>query len=408
MNYQPRDIKDVKDLLASFLRKISQPYDRFLEERRKEWATHVRKNYRDEPIDPNPDDPDKEARQRLLKEISVTNELYCRRDMPMPEHVALEQIEKIRQFEGMREKVGKGKHPTALYELSNVLALTNQYADAEAALREAIAINNNIGDLLSTRDNVFNYCDLARMLYKQRHFRQAVDIADESVRLAKGIDITEEKRLHAKFGGDPKNFISSIVVAHFAACDARINHYKWDSNEQLQQECTAYWSDSVTFYDVPNVWLPPLKIAAVSDPKWVNRVRSYVDDIAKSLYIELGANPMFRLHRAMQSKFGLFAIDYSSVPPVAAAVLLVAVMSTAVVGNVYTARDVLSSSNFDQIAAVFETPVPDVIKDQIEDQLGNRVPLTSLVNETIQTLPQRKDEGIRLATMGSQRTTRDV
>ena len=316
--YSPEKLADI---VTALIKGYKQKYDRFLDERRTEWARRVEEQFRKEPVDSeNPaasKNPAARKRLQLMKHIICESEKYCRRDMEIPELEFEQQMNRIEELVNLRAQVGKTEpHPTILSEKANLLMLKGEYGHAQNELDQAIKLNEQLEELIAKRDNICLLANYVRCLYMQKEFDTAIEKADQTRRLASEVSIDSEEDEWMKYAAAPGlQFIPAAVHAYFAACDARVNHERWDTNEQLSREFTGLWNDAVTKYNVPHVWRTPMKIAVASDKMWVSRMESYVQDIAEKLYVELAGNSTVRIIRLIRSKWGGFKIDYTRYRP---------------------------------------------------------------------------------------------
>lgn len=320
------DAKKFVEIANAIIKGYNEEIDRFLDERRTEWVHQVKRNFRKVPV--GIDDPDATKRLNLLNKIICINEGYCRRDIEIPDLEFEEQTSRFETLIKLRNKAGMtDSHPTICSSWATLLILKENYAQARVLLDEAIAANNNIAENIDTerviaiRDNARLYGTYARCLYLEEQYDTAVEWADNSRRIAAEIsDEDDEEGEWNKFAGAP-NLQYNPVAVHtlFSACDARIHHANWSKSDRLQRAFTGLWNDSVTEYNVPRVWRTPVKIAVVSDRIWRLRAASYVEDIAKELYIELGPNIPARIVRLTRSRWGGFHLNYPQSAAAAAA-----------------------------------------------------------------------------------------
>jgi len=325
--------KKFVDIVNAIIKGYKQHHDRFLDERRTEWANRVDKRFRRKPVgsDFESSDPDANERLQLMKRIIKKNEKYCRRDMQIPTLEFEEQMKLIEKLVNLRKKKGLTEpHGTILSEKANLLMLKGKYKDAQTELNRAISLEKDRErkkepPIVIKRDNVRYLIDYVRCLYMQGEFDAAIAKSNEARRLASNIPINEEEDVVKKCIAAPElEFMPIAVHAYFAACDALIHHERWNTDDQLQREFTGLWNDAVTKHNVPQVWRTPIKIAVLSDNLWVSRTKSYVHDIAEKLYVDMGENFIWKIGRIVQTKWGGFNIDYDLVktPAVAAAFLV--------------------------------------------------------------------------------------
>ena len=321
--------KEFLEIANAIIKGYSEKYDRFLDERRSEWVRQVEQNFRKRPV--GIDDANAAARLTLLNEIICINEKYCRRDVEIPDLEFEQQISRFETLNSMRKEAGiYDPHPTICATQATLFMLKGNYRQARALLDTAIVANKNIAEdipaerVIAIRDNARLYGTYARCLYLQDSYDRAVEWADDARRIASRISREDnEEGEWNKFAGAPNlQYVPVAVHALFSACDARIHHGSWNETDSLRRAFSGLWNDSVTEYNVPRVWRTPVKIAVVSDRIWVSRAASYVEDIAKELYIELGPSKPVRAVRSIRSKLVGFRLNYSQSTAAAASVLL--------------------------------------------------------------------------------------
>jgi len=327
------DAKKLIDITNAIVKGYKEKYDRFLDERRTEWALLVERRFRSEPVGFDNPGPAERERLNLLRRIISDNEKYCRRDMDIPTLEFEHQMAQINKLIDLRAQAGLTEpHATILRQKGILLMLKGNYRDAQDELDRALSVNEHSEMLIAKRDNVTFLVDYVRCLYMQKKFDTAIAKADQTRRSATEISAEDEEVESTKYMAAPGlQFIPVAVHGYFAACDARINHDRWNMDDRLKREFTGLWSDSVTSYKVPQVWRTPTKIAVVSDSMWVSRMESYVDDIMEKLYVELAKGPTGRVVRLVRSKWGGFDIDYNK--PVAAAAVMLFLMFSSVDEN---------------------------------------------------------------------------
>ena len=329
------DAKKFLDIANAIIKGYSEKYDRFLDERRTEWVRQVERNFRKFPV--GIDDENATKRLNILNEIICINEGYCRRDVEIPDLEFEQQTSRFETLMNMRKEAGmQDSHPTICASRATLLMLKGHYPQARVLLDEAISANNNIAEefpsekIIAIRDNARLYGTYARCLYLEGKYDSALECADDSRRIAARITgEDDEEGEWNKFAGAPNlQYVPVAVHALFSTCDARIHHGSWNEDDRLQRAFSGLWNDSVTKYNVPRVWRTPVKIAVVSDRIWVSRAASYVEDIAKELYIELGQSMPARIVRLTRSRWGGFHLNYpQSAAAVASGLALIVVSS---------------------------------------------------------------------------------
>ena len=136
------DHKKFVDIVNAIIKGYKQHHDRFLDERRTEWAKQVEKWFRRDPVgsDFKSSDPDAQERLQLLKRIVAENEKYCRRDMQIPTLEFEKQMKRIEKLVNLRKKKGLTEpHCAILSEKANLLMLKGKYRDAQTELNRAIS-----------------------------------------------------------------------------------------------------------------------------------------------------------------------------------------------------------------------------------------------------------------------------
>lgn len=354
---------DAKKLLGignALIRGYSKKYDRFLDECRKEWVREVESNLRREPVFRDTDaDPGAFERQALLRELIAENETYCRRDVVIPDLEYERQMRKLDRYEKLREEAGRSpEFPTALAERALLCALRSELSRARAHLLRAIELNKSRSGTMPIRDNVRFLGDLARCCYLSGDYESAVAIADKSRSVADGIDPVQERiDYHREAVAPDPRFLPVAVHALFSACDARVNHPDWESSERIRREFSGLWDISVSNYNAPINWRPPMKIAVVSDLLWRKRVESYVVDIARSLHVELAPSQLSRSLRFVRGHWGGFAIEGS-----AGAAAAVAIVCYLTAGEVRRPFD----------SAMLDVEAIETVEDLIQGKLNAR------------------------------------
>lgn len=333
--YDPKKIIDISNAL---IKGYSEKYDKFIDERRTEWARRVDEKFRPKPIDDDFLYSGANKRLELYREIVKNNEYYCRRDIEIPNLEFEQQLKRIREFKRSREEAGLTEpFPGLLAEEANIYMLKRDFSKAFDCFSEAIRINAQYSELIVKRDNVRYLAKQVRCLYMTREFDKALELAEKARLWASQIDPDMEEADWNNGAAVPGlQFVPINVHAYFAACDARVHHADWESNDQLRREFSGLWGDAVTKYNVPRVWRTPMKIAVVSDPAWVARTESYVHDIAQHLYVELGGGQASRVLRLVRTRWGGFGIVYPK--SVAASLTLIVFFAAADVNTSY-ARD---------------------------------------------------------------------
>ena len=371
--YDPKKIIDISNAL---IKGYTSKYDRYLDDRRTEWANLVDKNFRLEP--PGDDKLNKAAKERLslLREIVSENEKYCRRDIEIPIIEFEEQMEKINKFKKLRkEEEILEEFPGILAEEANLYMLKSDFSTAFDKLDQAIGINNKYDELIVKRDNVRYMTDQVRCLYMTKNYDGAIEKATEAQRTANKIDQKVEKVEWEKYAAAPGlQFIPITVHGYFAACDARVQHENWENNEKLQKEFSGLWSDSVTKHNVPKSWRTPMKIAAVSDRVWVERTESYVHEIAEQLYIELAPGAAHKIVRIFRAKWGGFNLHYPK--SIAASIALIAFIASADVNKEYSYPEIKNVSITYAVNQSDTTVSADDLSDAFDHYFQNAERLT--------------------------------
>lgn len=371
--YDPKKIIDISNAL---IKGYSSRYDKYLDDRRTEWAERVDENFRRDPVGNDQLDDKAKERLSLLREIVTENEKYCRRDIEIPTIEFEDQFKKIRQFNDMRNSAGINEpFPGILAEEANLHMLKSDYSEAIDKLTEAISINERYPELIVKRDIVRYMVEQVRCLYMSGDFDASVDKATDTRRVASKIDPALEQKEWEKYCAAPSlQFIPIAIHAYFAACDARVHHDKWEENEKMQKEFSGLWSDSVTKLGVPKKWSTPMKIAAVSDRMWVARTESYVKEIAEQLYIELAPNTAQKVVRIVRAKWGGFNIDYPK--SAAAAVALVAFLAASNVTKDYPHSEIKTTT----VAYVMKHGGDNLSVYEVDDTVELNLPKDEYLN----------------------------
>ena len=307
-------IDAVKALLRVFLRKIDADYERFLNERSREWSKHVRENSERKLNEDNVSGPELERRQ-LLNQIVEYMSLYNRRDIRLLKSQSTEQLHRIENLETCRRRAGlHDTHPTVLAAKSHLYMATWNFEQAMDCLHTAI----NLGEGALYKNKlpvVVNRMNLARCLYMQSQYKDALDESDSCLDYAISLEKSpnDVASMHSKFSVDPRNYCPPRVYGFLSVCDARVHNPDWSRGTGLDAEFNAAWDDSSRFYGTPSTWLPYMKLMIVSDHVWATKLPSYIEDIAASLYINLGRSHTARWLRFAQANFGGFSIDMSAV-----------------------------------------------------------------------------------------------
>ena len=409
------NVKQFLDIVNALIRGYTSQYDRFLDERRTEWVRQVELKLRTVPI--ASDDPDSQERLLLLNKIFATNEKYCRRDIEIPHLEYNQQIDRLKMLDGMRAQAGIDQpHQTILSTTATLLMLKGEYEAAKTSLEKAISINYELMNttpsqrIMATKDCVRVHGSYVRCMYMLGDFDTAVAKADESREIAALIaEQDDEEGEWNTFSGTPNlEFVPAAVHAYFCSCDARIHHEKWAHSERMKREFTALWNDSITDFNVPMCWRTPTKISVLSDSMWVSRASSYVEDIARNLYIVLAPSAPSKVVRLVRSKWGGFELRFPkgiAAAVAGAALILIVILSDAVGGASFARADWQEQIEVPQ----FEVLLP-AVRDALEetDVDGNAEKLTESILAYSSGFLQNKDlrsdgaRGLALVGAGSQ------
>jgi hypothetical protein len=233
----------------------------------------------------------------------ATDELYCRRDIVLPELEFRKQMQRLELVEELRVKAGRSReHPTVLAEKALLHMLRQEHQSAKEHLQRAIELNRSGSGSMPIRDTVEHMIQLSRCHYVTEDFRVALTTADEARVLADTIDPGRERDDYRREAAAPElEYMPVVAYGYFGACDARINHGAWKEDTRLEQEFNGLWNDAGMKHGVPQVWRTPIKISIVSDPRWCERAESYVLSIAQSLYVNLAPDLLTRSMRLLRS-----------------------------------------------------------------------------------------------------------
>ena len=304
----------LRALLKIFLKKIDDDYERFLNERSREWSEHVRNNSERKLADDNVSSSVFE-RRKLLNQIVEFMSLYTRRDTKLLSVQSIEQWQRIEQLEVRRRTAGiYDTHPTILAAKAHLHMATWEFASAVQCLQEAI----KLGEEALYKNKlpvVVNRMNLARCLYMQEQYDNAIVESDICLNYAINLEecADDVAKLHRIFSVDPKNYCSPRIYGFLSVCDTRVHNPEWSRGTQLDAEFNAAWDDSSRFYGTPRSWLPYMKLMIVSDQVWATKLPGYVEEIATSLYVNLGHSHSARWLRFARANVGGLSIDMSSI-----------------------------------------------------------------------------------------------
>jgi hypothetical protein len=339
--------KELAEIAKAIVKGYREKYDKFLDERRTEWARKVELEYRKNPVDPSINDPEAKERLALLRKIHTENQKYCRRDMEMPDIEFEDQLKRIDYLVEKRRLRKPRPHATIVWQRALLQMGKCNYADAETELLTAIKLNNEeLADRpWRIRDIIMLGGDLARCCYMLKRYDEAIKVAERSREMSRPITPEQDREWVEKYA-DFRDIPYIEIFAYFAQCDARLHHPKWREDESLQRQFTGLWNDSMYRHGVPGVWLIPMKIAVLSDRIWVERVESYVQQLAEQLYIELSGNIADRVVRFVRCKLCGFQMELPR--SAAASIALICLFAVSNIEIPYNA-DLIPQTNIEMI-----------------------------------------------------------
>lgn len=300
--------------IRSFLKEIHYEYGQFLDEHSKKWSQSVYKNSTKKLEEDNVTDSALTSRRQLLNEITKFTSLYIRRDIKLLEAQTKEQMQRIERLEELRRQEGEYElHPTILAARAHLHATKWEFEDAADYLQQAI--DRGKSELYEDKiPVVVNQMNLTRCLYKKKDYRQSLLTSDECLSYSLSLDKERDSvsEIHKKFAVDPMTYCPPAVYGYFSVCDARIHNPNWSPGTALDAEFNSAWDDSHRFYEAPKSWLPYMKIMVVSDHLWATKLSKRTEDVAKSLYVDLGTSWTKKQLRFARANYGKFMIDFSA------------------------------------------------------------------------------------------------
>ena len=330
------DSGDAERLLEKALSGLNRTLDEFLDDRIEEWTARVEANYVVKSPDADPSDQLAEERMSILRNLEKEIMLCSRRDIKLTAGYTSDWWNDFDRLDAMRVDAGlePTKHPTILTLKAELAILIGEPEQAVTWIQEALDANESYPWKTQERERIRLRFLHTRMLNCAGRYSESLKIADEAARLAESVDTELEKTALLASCTEGKTSVPAGIYALFAACDSRVTHPDWVTSDTLRKEFTFYWNRSIALHSAPSSWNPPLQIATVSDILWRTRVEYRVEEILKSLYVELSESSVEQYMR----RFQLFWIGSpvnmpKGIPPKIAAGLL---LGTLAIGGIIT------------------------------------------------------------------------
>lgn len=332
-----KSVETMRSETHRFMSRMGFTTEQFLDEVCQWYQAELKKSQRTRPVAPSQggnwshdeetirlwmaDSP--EARQRRLETLTRFENIAARhlwqRNARLPLSEYLQYNQEWEAFVQSRAAAGFPDHPTILGEGGRIALIAEQYETALERLDRAVVMLRPRTTIVERYDFVRYSVDLARCCLCQRRFDRAAQVAAELTAAADAIDCiasrADQQDAIAQNCTNAWDFCPAAVLASFANCDRIIQSDEWvtpQARSGAQRDFNFYWSQSAA----PKEWSLGLRIAAITDERWCERVNSEVSDIAENLYVQMGSTTFARCLRQLRAAmWNLFAATHRNTMP---------------------------------------------------------------------------------------------